>query len=225
MIQKIVLFVVCSFIVTNVLQAQVTIGSSLQSEKAALLDLKTKDGGQGGVTSEKGGFLFPRVEINDLTSLNVFTGLSDTEVNTSEQKKRHIGLAVYNISVNAQNNIEEGVYVWNGEQWEKLAYKNRNNFFYMPSIVIETSTTGVQSPIDLYGKYREQFEMPKVKSDGAPAQIPFHRNRDDLYYYVTDYDENVFENISISSQGYLQYSVKSPSVDGSSFINIVFVVK
>lgn len=181
----------------------------------------------GGITSEKGGLLFPRVVIDDITSLNVFEGLSDAEINTDEQKKVHIGLTVYNITPNLQQNIEEGIYVWGGKRWEKSTYRQRTNFFYMPSIEIDTSTPGDKTPINLYDAYRTQFESPRKPSTGAPAQIPFYYSAGDLYYYVTEFDDTVFDEskMSIDADGTLHYSILNAAQDGTSYINVVFVVK
>jgi len=207
------------------LRAQVTIGSDLPPEKAAILDVKTMIGGEGGVSSQAGGILLPRIEIDTVTNLSVFPGLSG--IDNDEQKKKHKGLVVYNINTDHEQNVEEGIYVWSGVRWEKSTFRERINFFYMPSIMIPTNTAGTQTPIDLYAKYKEQFGTPLVKSTGAPAAIPFYLNRSELYYYITDFDKTVFDeaNISINADGILNYKVLNESVDGSSYINIVFVVK
>lgn len=216
------IFLVSVFLFAKIeLNAQVTIGAGLEPEKAALLDLKTKDGGEGLETTDSGGLLLPRVTIDNINELTVFLNSSDADY--EEQKRRHTGLAVYNITPNHENNIEKGVYIWNGSRWEKGAYRKRANFFYMPSIIIDTSTIGEKTPIDLYKLYKDQFESPAVASANAPDQIPFFVKPRDLFYYITDYDKNVLENISITEDGVMSYSVKAQS-DESSYINIVLVV-
>lgn len=208
------------------LRGQVTIGSGENPEKAALLDIKTKNGGEGLTSSDTGGVLLPRVELNNVNEFNIFTGVKTTDPDYELQKKRHKGLAVYNIKSDYNSNLEEGIYVWNGVKWEKPIYK-RVNFFYMPSIKIDTSTTGDKTPIDLYQAYKDQFLSPKVKSLNAPTWIPFFVNRNELYYYITDFDESVFDKnkLAIDSDGIMNYSILNPTTDGSSYINIVFVVK
>jgi hypothetical protein len=207
-------------------QAQVTVGSNEPPEKAAILDVKSKNGGEGLVSAETGGFLLPRVAIDTTSNISVFPGITEN-ITSDAEKKRHKGLTVYNITSNHAKNLEEGIYVWNGVKWEKAALPKRVNFFYMPSIVIDTSSTTDKPPIDLYGEYRKQFEQPRIKNDSAPDEIPFFLNRTELYYYITDFDDSVFDkdNMSITNDGYFHYKVKSPAVDGSSFINIVFVIK
>lgn len=103
---------------------------------------------------------------------------------------------------------------------------NATRFFYMPSIVFDTTTTGTGQTKDLYTLYKNQFSnVPtNARSASAPATIPFFPNATDLYYYVTGYDATVFKINSISSTGVLNYDVLS-NATSASFINIVFVVK
>ncbi|EKF53883.1 hypothetical protein I215_15320, partial [Galbibacter marinus] len=101
-------------------------------------------------------------------------------------------------------------------------------FFYMPSIVFDVSTTGMASR-NLHEEYIKQFtgtgNPTLVGSEGAPTDIPNLPNPKDLYYYVTYYDDEIFEAVSISETGIMTYNVKSTSPTEASFMNIVFVVK
>lgn len=99
-------------------------------------------------------------------------------------------------------------------------------FFYMPSVVFDTTTISTGQTKDLYTLYKNQFSnVPaNARSASAPASIPFFPNATDLYYYVTGYDTSVFKINSISSTGVLNYDVLS-NATSASFINIVFVVK
>ncbi len=101
---------------------------------------------------------------------------------------------------------------------------NTVKMFYMPSVSFDTSKNANAQTKDLYTLYKNQFGSPKAKSNSAPASIPFFPSSQDLYYYVTDADPNVFSNISISDNGVMTYDVKAAATD-CSFINIVFVVK
>lgn len=217
-----VLYLLLSVCMT--INAQVTVGSELQPEKAALLDLKTQNATTlGGATTEKGGVLLPRVSLEDKSSLKPFftTGESDY----ADQKKRHTGLMVYNVYENATLNLEKGIYIWDGNKWGKAADSNSGkDFFYMPSIAIDTTTPVTGRTLNLYNLYKQQFLAPKVVSQGAPSQIPVFQNATDLYYYVTDYDVTVFKNISISNTGIMTYDILSQA-SSSSYINIVFVIK
>uniref|UniRef100_UPI00397B106A hypothetical protein n=1 Tax=Myroides sp. DW712 TaxID=3389800 RepID=UPI00397B106A len=132
--------------------------------------------------------------------------------------------------------------------WKDQA-KVAPNFFYMPAVIFDTSSSGTAMR-DLYQDYVNQFTGGTatsaaavsypishgpagttpllyhggiVGSTGAPEDIAVF-SRDELYYYITYYDENVFENLSITSEGKLSYTVKT-SAESSAYMNIVFVIK
>ena len=132
--------------------------------------------------------------------------------------------------------------------WKEQA-KVAPQFFYMPAVIFDTSVSGTATR-DLYQEYVNQFtggsatsNMPVsypishgpagttpiqygggiVGSAGAPADIAVFESNE-LYYYVTYYDEEVFENLSISADGKLTYTVKGGAIP-SSYMNIVFVIK
>lgn len=96
-------------------------------------------------------------------------------------------------------------------------------FFYMPSIVFDISTAGTFDR-NLHSIYIQQFGSPAVSSAGATQGIPT-LPANQLEYYVTYYDTEIFENLSIDQNGVLTYTVKATSATGASFMNIVFVVK
>jgi len=97
----------------STLYAQVTIGSDVAPSKAALLEVKTKAADGNNVTSDKGGILLPRVELQRLNSLLPF--IADADLTVEDQK--HAGLMVYNITAVPAENIVRGFYVWDGSQW------------------------------------------------------------------------------------------------------------
>lgn len=225
--QRVLLFLALFFFIClsrQQLNAQVTVGSNIPPEKAALLDLKTQTGDAGTNTSTRGGLLLPRVALNNLNELNIFETINPTDPDYTQQKLKHTGLTVYNTEVNVAQSIEKGIYVWDGEKWDKANSSKEINFFYMPSIVIDTRTPGTFT-VNLHQKYLEQFQFPAVRSTGAPVSIPFYMQPEDLYYYVTDYDQNVFNNVTVNEFGIMTYDVVQPAVDGTSFMNIVFVIK
>lgn len=106
--------------------AQVTIGSGIPPEKAALLDMKTKEAAvDGSATTDEngGGLLLPRVELNNRTDLTPFItqgGMSDDVYSTLKQK--HKGLIVYNLSTD--NKFLPGIYYWDGQQWQAMYTRN-----------------------------------------------------------------------------------------------------
>ena len=107
-------------------------------------------------------------------------------------------------------------------------------FFYMPSVIIPTAADQVVAEngvsgerfgtINLYARYSKQFATPLASSTGAPALPTLPSN--ELYYYVTWYDNTVFANVKVSADGILTYDVmKNADVTVGSFMNIVFAVK
>lgn len=121
--------------------------------------------------------------------------------------------------------ISQNVGIPSAPDWVCLSpYSAR--FFYMPSVVFDTSTLATGQTKDLYTLYKNQFSnIPaNARSTSAPATIPFFPNATDLHYYVTGYDTSVFRINSISNTGVLNYDVLANATPAS-FINIVFVVK
>lgn len=104
------------------------------------------------------------------------------------------------------------------------AFRNNNfpKFFYMPSVLVNTSTLGTKT-MDLYNLYYTQFNTPPVKSTGSTGSIPTLL-KNELEYYVTYYDTSLMNNVSITADGVMSYNVTGNASDAS-FMNIVFVVK
>ena len=104
------------------------------------------------------------------------------------------------------------------------AFRNNNfpKFFYMPSVLVNTSTLGTKT-MDLYNLYYTQFNTPPVKSSGSVGSIPT-LPKNELEYYVTYYDTSLMNNVSITADGVMSYNVIGNASDAS-FMNIVFVVK
>ncbi|MDR2001479.1 MAG: hypothetical protein LBQ74_00445 [Prevotella sp.] len=194
-------------------KAQVTIGSGESPHNDALLDLKENSGG----TATKG-LLLPRVA---LQSINLAAPLSG-----------HVkGMTVYNTgtslpSVEPKYYLSPGFYYNDGTQWVRLNY-SYTNWFYMPSVSFDTSSDATGQTKDLYSLYKSQFDGTSptfAKSAGAPSAVPYIPAADELFYYVTSYDANVFSNISITANGVMTYDVAATATD-CSYINIVFVLK
>lgn len=168
------------------------------------------------IEAEDKGLLLPRVE---LTSLGSPLPLTD-----------HVeGMTVYNTNTVAEENIFPGFYYNDGSKWGKMSTADDRavKFFYMPSIVFDTSVSDTGVTKNLYEEYKKQFSLQSgnaVLSDGAPNAIPYFANAQELYYYVTDFDPAVFSNISIDVNGVMTYDVTDAATD-STIINVVFVVK
>lgn len=121
-----VLIIIFFILFIPALFAQVTIGSGIPPEKAALLDLKTKEATTDGsaTTDEKGGgLLLPRVELNNWTDLTPFISQGNMSDGAySKLKLRHKGLMVYNLST--ENRFIPGIYNWDGQQWQAMYTKD-----------------------------------------------------------------------------------------------------
>lgn len=160
------------------------------------------------------GLLLPRLE---LTSTSESTPLS-----------AHVpGMTVYNTAT--AGNVTPGFYYNDGTKWIKMITTDDKavKFFYMPSVAFDTSEDRTNQVKDLYEEYAKQFSMQKnsVVSVGAPSEgIPYFQKATDLYYYITEYDTSVFQNVTISADGKMKYDVKKAATD-CSFVNIVFVVR
>lgn len=220
-----------SFLFIGVASAQVTIGSGEEPEKAALLEIKSFNAvTPGGATTSTGGggLLFSRVALSEKYSLKPFI----TSGETADLQKQHTGLVVYNIQAVTAQGLKEGLHVWDGTQWTPVGDNGgasvnedaRRKFFYMPAVPLNTSKIGEVYTVNLYDTYKSQFTNPKVKSRNAPDQIPVYESANDLYYYVTSYDEAAFYIHLITGDGIMYYTVNS-TVNPWSYVNIVFVVK
>lgn len=210
---KKIVFPILFFIViaiNNNLHAQVTIGTDTPPHKDALLELKENTDG-----SSSKGLLFPRVKLSS--------------TNTSAPLSSHVeGMTVYNTATasSGATYVSPGLYYNDGIQWVRMPM-SATNWFYMPSISFDSSTTLSGQKKNLYQEYYNQFTGASghfVKSNSAPKIIPYLPKATDLYYYITDYDPNVFSNISIDDNGIMVYDVTAAATDAS-FINIVFVLK
>lgn len=95
--------------------SQVTIGSHLEPNQGALLDLKQFLPDESNATATKG-LQLPRVELKKISGdLSESLGLSEAIVGAA-----HIGLTVYNIADAVCPLFPSGVYTWNGSQWDNL---------------------------------------------------------------------------------------------------------
>ncbi len=159
------------------------------------------------------GILIPRVTLTGTTDATTVSAPAES-------------LMVFNTATAAD--VTPGYYYWYNGRWNRVITGSSNNaampqFFYMPTLLFDTSTLGTFTK-DLYQAYIDRFTTPAVSSTGAPAQIPSVPNATDLYYYVTDYDTTVMDNLSVDANGVLTYDVIGLG-NPYSFITVVFVVK
>jgi len=187
-------------------KSQVTIGSTDAPNPSAVLELK----------STNLGFLPPRVKLESLDSPAPLSA--------------HVpGMVVYNLTDDVES-LQPGLYYNTGSQWVRLAVSpySKQNWFYMPSIVFDTSSEGVDFTKNLYEEFKTQLNTSGglvINSSGAPAKaLTIIPAADQLNYYVTAYDTEVFDNIKISADGVMTYDIIGAASD-STYVNIVFVEK
>lgn len=182
------------FISIATLQAQVGINTSTPNASAAL-----------DIESTNKGILIPRM-----------TTVQKIAIATPAE-----GLLVYDTTLKC---IAQNAGTTISPVWVCLSAKDaQNGFFYMPTIAVDASSVVTGKTIDLYDKYKTQFTAPK-KNPSAPVNIPYFINRTDLYYYITNYDTDVLDNVSIDNNGVMTYDIKAES-DYDSFMTVVFVLK
>jgi len=195
------LIIIVSFCTINA-HAQVTIGSLDDPQEGAVLELK----------SDTLGFLPPRVALSQLS--------------LPDPLSVHVqGMVVFNTTDNAADTLQAGLYYNSGSQWVRLSTVpfSMQSWFYMPSVLFDTSLTGTGLTKDLYEEYKDQFTSPKATSDGAPSLFTLPQATD-LYYYILDYDDAVFDHVSVNDSGLMTYDVISSATEAT-FLNIVFVTK
>ncbi|QLE00618.1 hypothetical protein HX109_03225 [Galbibacter sp. BG1] len=170
--------------------------------------------------------------ISGITATNVQGALEELNSNSSDdQKDSEVELAT---PINVDGDGDPNNPTTNPETNETTVQEalvamtkvtaKAARIFYPPSIALDASSTGPKPDVNLYADYVDQYGTPMIASGGAPAAIPTYA-ANELYYYITYYDQDVFENVSVSSTGVLSYSVKAVPSDYNSLINVVFVVK
>jgi len=114
------LLLILAAIFSGRLRAQVTIGSKIEPNLGALLDIKEND--SEGENSKKG-LSLSRVALEKATVLPPL----NTTYDGSDVERSHIGLWVYNMNNtitystrNNDDNVCEGPYIWNGVRWVRL---------------------------------------------------------------------------------------------------------
>lgn len=140
---KLTFFLLCLLLITNGISptmAQVTVGSNLIPEKAALLDIKEIESKEGGATANKGGLVLPRVNLEKKYQLYPFireagynaSNFDDPDYDPNAdatyaaEKPAHKGLIVYNLIENDDEELCLGLNQWDGEKWNCFEEKMGN---------------------------------------------------------------------------------------------------
>lgn len=161
------------------------------------------------------GFLTLRITGNDLAAKDNLYGVDQNSTVV-------YATAVPSPVTTKTSNITSPGFYYYKHSIQKWVGLTMPKFFYMPSILFDTTILGPGSK-DLYQLYYNQFTSPAVASSGSTGKIPI-LERGDLEYYVTYLDANVFTGVTITGGGVMNYTVANNATEAS-FMNIVFVVK
>jgi hypothetical protein len=124
----------------------------------------------------------------------------------------------------------KGYYYFDGNIWQPFG--NSGNWFYLPSFNLDISSQTTKT-VDLYEDiYKKQFTQSVnnafVVSLGTTLLTATNNSlytATQLAYIVTYYDNTIIDNISITADGKMTYTVLSTDPTPDSFINIVCLVK
>ncbi|NDV95415.1 hypothetical protein D0T84_10880 [Dysgonomonas sp. 521] len=197
------------------LKAQVTIGSAIEPNKGALLDLKEKnpvDPDADNSTASKGLGL-PRVNLTTLTAISDISEAVGEEI-------EHTGLMVYNVNDATLSNILPGIYIWDGTRWIKsdVTTLAPQQFFYMPSFNLPLNEVSVDNYYPIYSEYVTQF---------TKAGLPVYA-ANEIEFRVTHNEPTLIDNISFPSNygnQFMKYDIISDQAPEGSYLNIIIIVK
>lgn len=210
----------------------------------AIMDVnvkRTNDDGTGTIdNTQTVGLLAPRLTRAELTA------------NTAAYTVDQSGALIYitdisggDIIGNRINIKAAGYYYFDGTVWKAVGSGNalagdnittminnniiKGKFFYMPSIVIDVSSLSTGQFVNLYAKYKEQFQLADATTSTSSTGVGFPTaslvaSENDLDYYITYYDKTVFANVKVSVNGILTYDVVGTATD-KTYMNIVFALK
>lgn len=222
----------------TIVQAQVVIGSDLEHERAAILDLKSQPMTADNATTDKGGVLLPRVALVNLSTLEPLISTTDTEWTDPIKKeallKAHVGLEIYNTTDNLE--MKPGTFMWNGTRWKRVfrmtvpGVRNRIVFplpaFNLP-LIDPNTPENTRLKVDLYQVYLKNIEANNFITNMANKSdfiINNFYNENELDYVVTHYDKEIITIHSISNTGIMDYTVNNINPGPTSFLNIYLVV-
>ena len=222
----------------TVAQGQVSVGSDLINERAAILEVKSQEANADNVTSREGGLLLPRVALVNLATLEPFVSTTDIEWTDSTKKdaltSEHIGLEVYNTTTNGE--LTPGLYVWEGTKWNRLfrsaaSAENNRVVFPLPAfnlpLVDPVNPNNTRLTVNLYQVYSNNIQANSFITNMPNKGDFITRNRysaDELDYVVTHYDKDIITIHNISNTGIMDYTVKNVNPGPLSFLNIYLVV-
>jgi hypothetical protein len=130
-----------------------------------------------------------------------------------------------------------GYYYFDGLEWQSMSNGGAAQWFYMPAIVLPTSTadpaynsgTAVFN-VDLNSIYAAQFGQfasptPVLGASSGDDNLPVIPAAQ-LEFFVTYYDNTVFSGVAVSAAGMLTYKVNpAAAITDATFMNIVLKPK
>lgn len=108
--------IVFFLLLTTCLFAQVTIGSGIEPNKGHLLELKQNNNLE---ENSEAGLLLPRVNLEKRNELYPMFSSGDP-LYTDEEKIKHTGLIVFNLTTDTAEDLCPGPYMWDGSTWKRL---------------------------------------------------------------------------------------------------------
>jgi len=106
----------------------------------------------------------------------------------------------------------------------ELNTAKNTRWFYPPAIVIDASDLDTMATLDIYEDYKSQFSTPLISNPEAFGHVPYY-DKEELDYYITDYDTSVLGSVSIDDDGVMTYDIIAVPFDNYTVINVVFVIK
>ncbi|MGG5505935.1 MULTISPECIES: beta strand repeat-containing protein [unclassified Myroides] len=111
----------------------------------------------------------------------------------------------------------------NGGASFQKAKGGNSGFFYSPSFVVDVYPGSRGKTKDVYKIYKDQFQG--AISSRSTASLAIYE-KVELDFFVLYYDEDVFENVSISEAGVLKYDVKRDAeVTAATFFNVAMQLR
>lgn len=193
------------------------------------------------IKAEDKGVLIPQVTLKSLTDVESIEGEEPAEsLLIFNPDGEHVAIGYYywlgskweylasdsNTYANVHYDITKNQFFYKKDDGTEVQLKAMMpEFFYMPTVLFDTSNPDPDEEVEykLHEAYVDQFKNPKASSENAPA-IPHLTEATDFHYYITDYDEDVIEIVSISEGGVVKYKVKN-NANAYSFMTVIFVVK
>ena len=123
---RMVLFIFLILGFSQITNAQVTIGVGEKSEQYATLqvkDLEKSNSTPGDITAKKGGFMLPRVRLENKYQLLPFYAGDTTAADYKAAKIEHRGLYVYNLTDDNEKDLYPGLNQCDGQQWNNFQDK------------------------------------------------------------------------------------------------------